>query len=401
MISKTLEGLNFQFNPLPHQNVIPLIQIIERTKQIKTTHKIVFENSKSLKAIPKNSVNLVITSPPYPMIAMWDEIFSRQNSKISEALKISKGLQAFEQMHKELDKVWKGVYRVLKNGGFACINIGDATRTLGGLFSLYSNHSRILQYLIQLGFNALPDILWRKQTNAPNKFMGSGMLPAGAYVTLEHEYILILRKGNKREFPTAASKTNRHESALFWEERNIFFSDVWMDIKGTTQTLNNREDRARSAAYPFELAYRLINMYSVKGDTVFDPFLGTGTTTAAAMASARNSIGYEIDNSLKDAIFKTDGIVDFANEYIRQRLNRHIDFVSQRIQSKKTLKHINNYYGFPVITMQEKKLIFNDLIKAKTLPDNIMEVSYSEKPQNDFCKKWSTQFQHLDQIAPK
>ncbi len=324
------------------------------------------------------------------MIAMWDEIFSRQNSKISEALKASKGLQAFEQMHKELDKVWRGVYRVLKNGGFVCINIGDATRTLNELFSLYSNHSRILQYLIKLGFNALPDILWRKQTNAPNKFMGSGMLPAGAYVTLEHEYILILRKGFKREFPTAASKTNRHESALFWEERNIFFSDVWMDIKGTTQKLNDREDRARSAAYPFELAYRLINMYSVKGDTVFDPFLGTGTTTAAAIASARNSIGYEIDNSLKDAIFKTDGIVDFANEYIRQRLNRHIDFVSQRIQSKKTLKHINNYYGFPVITMQEKKLIFNDLIKAKTLPDNIMEVSYSQKPQNDFCKKWST-----------
>ncbi len=336
------------------------------------------------------------------MIAMWDEMFSKQNSKISKALKHSKGLTAFEQMHQELDKVWENVYRVLKTGGFACINIGDATRTLNELFSLYSNHSRILQYLIKLGFNALPDILWRKQTNAPNKFMGSGMLPAGAYVTLEHEYILILRKGYKREFIKAADKTNRHESALFWEERNIFFSDVWMDIKGTTQILKNKEDRAKSAAFPFELAYRLINMYSVKGDTVFDPFLGTGTTTAAAMASARNSIGYEIDNSLKDTIFKIkDDIVDFSNEYIRGRLNRHIDFVSQRIQSKKTLKHINNYYGFPVITMQEKKLIFNDLIKAKTLSDNIMEVSYSQNPQNDFCKEWSTQFQYSAKIAPK
>ena len=73
-----------------------------------------------------------------------------------------------------------------------------------------------------------------------------------------------------------------------------------MDIKGTTQGLGNGEDRSRSAAYPFELAYRLINMYSVKGDTVLDPFLGTGTTMAAAMTSGRNSFGYEIDQSLRD-----------------------------------------------------------------------------------------------------
>ena len=85
------------------------------------------------------------------------------------------------------------------------------------------------------------------------------MLPAGAYVTLEHEYVLIFRKGAKREFKTEAEKKKRRESALFWEERNIWYSDVWTDIKGTEQALPNAVSRQRSAAFPFNLAYRLIN----------------------------------------------------------------------------------------------------------------------------------------------
>ena len=76
------------------------------------------------------------------------------------------------------------------------------------IFVLYPNHARILNSLLDIGFSVLPDILWRKQTNAPNKFMGSGMLPAGAYVTLEHEYVLIVRKGSKREFKTEDEKRN-------------------------------------------------------------------------------------------------------------------------------------------------------------------------------------------------
>ena len=132
--------------------------------------------------------------------------------------------------------------------------------------------------------------------------MGSGMLPAGAYVTLEHEYILILRKGSKREFKLDAQKQNRRESAFFWEERNAWFSDVWMDLKGTSQNLGNRTARLRSAAFPFDLPYRLLNMFSVKGDTVVDPFLGIGTTMWAAMAAGRNCIGYEIEARLRDEI---------------------------------------------------------------------------------------------------
>ena len=156
--------------------------------------------------IESESIQLIVTSPPYPMIEMWDELFSNQSSEIKKALERGDGITAFELMHKILDDSWKECYRVLENGGFICINIGDATRSMKKEFQMYSNHSRIIKCLTELGFQILPEILWRKQTNAPNKFMGSGMLPAGAYVTLEHEYILILRKGNKREFKTVEEK---------------------------------------------------------------------------------------------------------------------------------------------------------------------------------------------------
>lgn len=143
-------------------------------------------------------------------------------------------------MHQELDKVWEECYRVIKPGGFMCVNIGDATRTINGNFKLYNNHTRILETCNKLGFISLPNIIWRKQTNAPNKFMGSGMLPCGAYVTLEHEWILIFRKGDKRKYKTSEEKLDRMKSSFFWEERNIWFSDVW-DIKGTKQKIQKME----------------------------------------------------------------------------------------------------------------------------------------------------------------
>lgn len=356
---------------------------------MKTTHSITFRNSTRMDSISASSVDLIVSSPPYPMIKMWDEMFCNQNSSINNAFKSGENDKAFELMHKELDQVWNEIYRVLKDGGIACINIGDATRTINGDFCLYSNHSRILHYLLSIGFKALPNILWRKQTNAPNKFMGSGMLPAGAYVTLEHEFILIVRKNSKREFTKEEEKRKRRESAIFWEERNLWFSDVWMDIKGTTQELGNRNTRLRSAAYPFEIAYRLINMFSVKGDIVLDPFLGTGTTTVAAIASGRNSIGFEIDSSLLDTIHDMKkNIVVFSNEYIQNRINKHIDFVKNRLKKKGPLKYTNHYYGFPVMTNQEKDIIFNDLKNIKEATDNVFEVSYLEEPQTMFCKDW-------------
>ena len=348
---------------------------------MKTNHKIFFQDARDLKNIPSKSVDLVVTSPPYPMIEMWDDSFANQDTEIKKAFASDNGKQAYELMHGILDSVWDEVFRVLKDGRFACINIGDATRTIEGDFCLYPNHARILNYLLNIGFSVLPDILWRKHTNAPNKFMGSGMLPAGAYVTLEHEYILIVRKGSKREFKTEQEKENRRESALFWEERNIWYSDVWMDIKGAKQNLSIPKSRLRSAAFPYDLAYRLINMYSVKGDVVLDPFLGTGTTTAAAMTSARDSIGVEIDKCFQSTICPiAHHVVNFSNNHLHNRLLRHIEFVGNRIQKSKQLKYTNRYYGFPVVTSQEQSILFNELLEVQTREPNIFEVTYSTEP---------------------
>ena len=310
-----------------------------------------------MQALADGSVQLVVTSPPYPMIEMWDEMFRRQSRAVGQALQSGEGFKAFELMHAQLDAVWQEVFRVLIPGGIACINIGDATRTLNGNFALYPNHARILSRMLTIGFSPLPAVIWRKQTNAPNKFMGSGMLPAGAYVTLEHEYILILRKGGKRVFEPSAQAQNRRESALFWEERNGWYSDVWMDLKGTRQNTADGDARKRSAAFPFELPYRLVNMYSARGDTVLDPFLGIGTTMLAAMASGRNSIGFELETEFREIIAaRADHVLSLGNATIEARLHNHLEFVRSREQTKGPLKHRNRHYGFPVMTLQEKDL---------------------------------------------
>jgi len=351
---------------------------------MKTVHKIIFDDSRKMKSIADKSVDLMITSPPYPMISMWDEIFAKQNPEIGNALKEEDGKTAFELMNKELDKVWSEVYRVLKPGGFACINIGDALRKIGDEFKLYSSHSRILKCCSELGFSSLPEILWRKQTNAPNKFMGSGMLPAGAYVTLEHEFILILRKGNKRQFKDQEGKLRRRESAFFWEERNVWFSDVWEDLKGTKQNNIDKKIRSRSGAYPFELAYRLINMFSLKEDTILDPFLGTGTTIIASMVTGRNSIGFEIDSNFKDHVFsRFNGIVAFSDVLLESRIRNHMSFVKERTKLKGGLGYVSSHYGFPVMTSQETEILFAEPTNIE-VENNQVVIEYREKPSFSF-----------------
>lgn len=360
---------------------------------MQTQHKIVFSDARDLSEVQDASVDLVVTSPPYPMIEMWDKLFAQQNPQISTAVQNGQGDEGFELMHQELDKVWSALYRVVAPGGMVCINIGDATRTLQKAFKLYPNHARIINSMLQVGFTNLPNILWRKQTNAPNKFMGSGMLPPGAYVTLEHEYILLFRKGQKRLFTSPEAKKKRKESAYFWEERNQWFSDLW-DLKGTRQNLMNNKSRERSAAFPFELAYRLINMFSVQHDTVLDPFLGTGTTTLAAMASGRNSLGIELEEAFATCmlpLFKQD-LVGHLNKRIRKRIRDHIAFAEKRKEEKgaDAFKHHHPIYDFPVVTAQEKGLVLHYLEGIDFDPERWeISCSYLTKPIRDKFERGS------------
>jgi DNA modification methylase len=301
-------------------------------------------------------VHLVVTSPPYPMVEMWDASFSAQSSVVEDALADERGTDAFEAMHALLDPIWATCFERLVPGGIICVNVGDATRTLGGQFRLYSNHARTIQGLLAAGFQLLPDILWRKPTNAPNKFMGSGMLPAGAYVTYEHEYVIIGRKGDKRAFRTQADRQRRRRSAFFWEERNVWFSDLWQGLTGTRQRLD-AQTRKRSGAFPVELPARLIDMYSLQEDRVLDPFAGTGTTALAAAAAGRHSVSVEREPGLSEVFAESmDRVVAVSSERAEARLAAHRAFVSSRLAAGKVCKHHNGPYGFPVVTGQERDL---------------------------------------------
>jgi DNA modification methylase len=290
------------------------------------------------------------------MVEMWDGLFAQLSKAAGQALENEDALAAFEAMHLELDAVWRACAGALVPGGIACINIGDATRTIDGCFQLFPNQARIVAGMMRAGFLSLPDILWRKPTNAPNKFMGSGMLPAGAYVTYEHEYVLVFRKGNRRSFSSTEDRENRRRSAYFWEERNRWFSDLWTDVRGVAQELE-ADTRTRSAAFPTELAFRLIQMYSVQADVVLDPFLGTGTTALAALGSGRSSVGVELDENLVATVTARLATgSEWGAQRARARLQAHLRFVEDREALGKVLKHESAVYGFAVMTGQETSL---------------------------------------------
>lgn len=354
-----------------------------------TTHKVYFTASQNMRCLNDGTVDLVVTSPPYPMIQMWDEILGKQNPAILDNLENNPGL-AFELMHQELDKVWRECYRLLKDGGFMCVNIGDATRTINKEFQLYNNSARIVKACLDLGFVNLPNILWRKQTNAPNKFMGSGMLPCGAYVTLEHEWILIFRKGSKRSYKKEQDKTLRRMSSFFWEERNKWFSDLW-EIKGVKQKMLNTHTRERNASYPLEVPFRLINMYSQQGDVVLDPFFGLGTTTMASMLAYRNSVGVEIDAALRPLIESNveNLSVDSMNAMIYERYVRHVEFVAERERDGKEVKYFNENMKCKVMTSQETdmNISYIDAIEKKNEKDLEYVCTYMERvPLYDYVQ---------------
>ena len=278
---------------------------------MQTQHKIIIGNSQEMSEIADSSIHLMVTSPPYPMIQMWDNQFCQIDpeiaslwQKLNADASESTVKQIFNAMHENLAKVWLETFRVLVDGGIACINIGDATRTINKKFSLFPNHSKIIEHCEKIGFTTLPYILWKKPTTKPHykgkgAFLGSGFLPPNAYVTLDCEFILLFRKGNLRKFPPHDKL--RYESVFTKVQRDEWFSQIWT-LKGTRQTASQLE--RRTAAFPDEIADRLIKMFSIKGDTILDPFLGSGTTTKAAMQNERNSIGYETDQNLLPIINK-------------------------------------------------------------------------------------------------
>ena len=133
-------------------------------------------------------------------------------------------------------------------------------------------------------------------------------------------------------------------------------------------------------------------MFSVKNDTILDPFLGLGTTTIAAVTAGRNSIGFEVDKTLKDAVkSRTDTLIQTSNQRIRDRIKNHLDFVKSRFEEKGAFKYKNRHYQFPVTTNQETDLLINK-VSTINIEQNIFEVNYSTTPQKEFQKNWDNFF---------
>ncbi len=266
----------------------------------------VIGDSREMSEVAAESIHLVVTSPPYPMVAIWDDLFAEMSAR------------TYDEMHDYLYKVWHEVERVLIPGGIACINIGDATRSRNDVFHLYPNHSRTIENFEKLGFVTLPYVLWKKPTTKPHykgkaAFLGSGFLPPNAYVTLDMEYILIFRKGPPRSFQPKDPR--RYESKFTKKQRDEWFSQVWT-VPGARQNLDGFERRV--AAFPEEIPRRLIQMFSILGDTVLDPFLGSGTTLKVAMDQRRRFVGYErllgLSAIIRKRIRPADGRVEFLEQ---------------------------------------------------------------------------------------
>ncbi len=293
-----------------------------------TTHKTITADARDY--IPDEPIDIVITSPPYPMIEMWDDLFTTLNPDIKQHINTN-SYEAFELMHTELDKVWENCSEAVTDDGIICVNIGNATRSTDDLgFSLFPNRERIVNWFINNGFTLLPSISWNKPTNKPNSFLGSGCLPPNAYVVNDSEHILIFRKGDGRSFEPKSDR--RYSSAYFWEERNDWFSGEWSDLLGVDQyKIADEVLREQSAAYPVEVPYRLLCMYSVYGDTVYDPFGGTGTTQFAGAISGRNSIGVDIDPGFQESIQDriSTGAKTVSESLSRTRLENHSEFVEE------------------------------------------------------------------------
>jgi site-specific DNA-methyltransferase (cytosine-N4-specific) len=216
------------------------------------------------------------------MIEKWDKLFEDLGS-ISD----TSPWTMFCSQHEVLYNVWCEVTRVLVDGGIACINVGDATRSFNKHFYCFPNFAKTTMAMQILDFTPLIPIIWRKISNRPNAFLGSGMIPPNGYIAQDCEYIGIYRKGNRRVFKP--HDLQRYASEFTKEERDIWFQQVW-SIPGAMGA-------KATSAFPTEVPKRLIQMFSCLDEVVLDPFSGTGTTSQVCEELERKFIGYEINEN--------------------------------------------------------------------------------------------------------
>lgn len=294
-----------------------MVKLSNEKGLIMTEHKVIFGDSRSLNKIKDKSVQLIVTSPPYWQLKDYgtDDQIGFNDS--------------YEEYINNLNLVWQECYRVLSDGCRLCINIGDqfARSVYYGRYKVIPIRTEIIRFCETLGMDYMGAIIWQKtttmNTSGGGAVMGSFPYPRNGILKIDYEFILIFKKLGNSPKPT---KEQKEQSAMTKEEWKEYFSSHW--------NFNGVKQMGHIAMFPEELPKRLIKMFSFVGETVFDPFAGSGTTLLAAKNLNRNSIGYEINKDFAPIIGEKLGInqislcddskVIFTEDHIRNNalLNR-------------------------------------------------------------------------------
>ncbi|NJK75706.1 MAG: site-specific DNA-methyltransferase [Oscillatoriales cyanobacterium RU_3_3] len=277
--------------PAISKNTALMQEIQQRVQSLPSFHSLLQGDSRNLANIPDASVHLAVTSPPY-----WNlKEYIKSPNQLGE-------IADYEQFLQELDKVWQQVWRVLVPGGRLAIVVGDVcvARRRFGRHMVFPLHASIQEGCRHLGFDNLAPIIWYKIANASMEAAGNGTsflgkpYEPGGVIKNDIEFILMQRKPGGYRSPNL---TARVLSVIPETLHRQWFQQIWQDVKGAST-------KQHPAPYPLELAERLVRMFSFAGDTVLDPFMGTGTTCVAAANWGRNSIGIDVEPSYHQMALK-------------------------------------------------------------------------------------------------
>jgi len=275
---------------------------------MKTKHVCIIGDSRKMDEIKDSSVHLVVTSPPY-----WQ----LKDYGIKEQIGFN---DSYEEYINNLNLVWNESYRVLHPGCKLVINIGDqfARSVYYGRYKVIPIRTEIIKFCETIGFDYMGSIIWQKKTTMNTtggaSIMGSYPYPRNGIIEIDYEFILIFKKPGKAP---KVSKEIKEKSKISKEKWKEYFSGHWY--------FNGARQENHIAMFPVELPKRIIEMFTFVGETVLDPFLGSGTTSLAAMITERNSIGYEINEDFLPIIkskLESNNTPLFKNdiEYKRQNL---------------------------------------------------------------------------------
>ena len=330
-----------------------------------TNHKIYFGDSRALNKIEDKSVQLIITSPPY-----WQLKDYGSNNQIGFN-------NSYEEYINNLNLVWMECERILSEGCRLCINIGDqfARSVYYGRYKVVPIRTEIIRFCETLKMDYMGAIIWQKattmNTSGGGVIMGSFPYPRNGILKIDYEFILIFKKLGNPPKPTLEQKEN---SIMTKEEWNQYFSSHW-NFSGVKQS-------EHIAMFPEELPKRLIKMFSFSGETIFDPFLGSGTTTLAAKNLGRNSIGYEINKEFESIIKEKLNINQLSLdedtiEFLEDKENNNYSFDklpyifedAHKLDKKIDIK--KNKFGSKIDNSKEKR---EDLFSVKEVisPNKIL-----------------------------